>query len=159
MGCEVGQSGEWNANGNVDWWLLDQGPYHRGVQRLVRDLNRFYRDEPALFETDFDVGSFFWIDCGDSDSSVLSFSRKNLAGDRKIVVILNLTPVLREGYRVGLPDGGYWREVVNSDSGYYGGSNQGNFGGVNAEPYPCHGQSFSASFTLPPMSVLVFRRE
>jgi 1,4-alpha-glucan branching enzyme len=159
MGCEFGQSGEWNANASLDWWLLDQGPYHRGAQRFVRDLNRFYQSEPALWEGDFDLSGFFWIDCGDADNSVLSFVRQNLDGSRKVAVILNLTPVLRLNYRVGLPQGGFWREAVNSDSGFYGGSNQGNFGGITAEEYQTHHQPYSGSFTLPPLGVLAFRPE
>jgi 1,4-alpha-glucan branching enzyme len=157
MGCELAQSDEWNANASLDWWLLDQGPYHRGVQRLVRDLNHLYRNEPALWQADYDHNGFSWIDCSDSDSSVLSFARQNSDGSRKLVVILNLTPVLRHNYRVGLPQGGFWREVFNSDSGFYGGSNQGNFGGVHAEDYQTHRQPFSATFTLPPISVIAFR--
>jgi 1,4-alpha-glucan branching enzyme len=157
MGCEFGQSSEWNANTSLDWWLLDQGPYHRGVQRMVRDLNRFYQEEPALWEADYDHNGFSWIDCSDADSSVLSFVRQNGDGSRRLVVILNLTPVLRHNYRVGLPHGGFWREVLNTDSGFYGGSNQGNFGGVNAGDYQTHRQPFSAVFTLPPISAVAFR--
>jgi 1,4-alpha-glucan branching enzyme len=157
MGCEFGQSSEWNANTSLDWWLLEQGPYHRGVQRMVRDLNRFYQDEPALWEGDYEPNGFSWIDCSDTDSSVLSFVRQNGDGSRRLVVILNLTPVLRHNYRVGLPQGGFWREVLNTDSGFYGGSNQGNFGGVHAGDYQTHRQPFSASFTLPPISAVAFR--
>jgi 1,4-alpha-glucan branching enzyme len=157
MGCELGQSGEWNANASVDWWLLDQGPYHRGVQRFVRDLNRFYQSEKALWEADYDAGGFFWIDCGDSDSSVLSFVRQSRDGSRKVAVIMNLTPVLRMNYQLGLPQGGFWREAINSDSGFYGGSNQGNFGGITAYDCKIHNQPFAGSFTLPPLSVIAFR--
>jgi 1,4-alpha-glucan branching enzyme len=159
MGSEFGQSGEWNANSGLDWWLLDQGPYHQGLQRFVRDLNRFYQDEPALWEADYDLVGFFWIDCGDADDSVFSFVRQNRDGSRRVAVIMNLTPVLRLNYRIGLPQGGFWREAVNSDSGFYGGSNQGNFGGITAEPHQMHHQPFSGSFTLPPLSVLAFRAE
>jgi 1,4-alpha-glucan branching enzyme len=159
MGCELGQSSEWDANASLDWWLLEQGPYHLGVQRLVRDLNHFSQDEPALWEADYDPNGFFWIDCSDADSSVLSFVRQNRDGSRQLAVILNLTPVLRHNYRVGLPKGGFWREVLNTDSGFYGGSNQGNFGGVQAGEYKTHRQPFSASFTLPPLSVIAFRPE
>jgi 1,4-alpha-glucan branching enzyme len=159
MGCEFAQSSEWNANASLDWWLLEQGEYHRGVQRLVRDLNHFYQDEPALWEADYEAKGFAWIDCSDADSSVLSFVRQNGDGSRRLVVILNLTPVLRHNYRVGLPQGGFWREVLNTDSGFYGGSNQGNFGGVHAGDYQTHRQPFSAVFTLPPISALAFRPE
>jgi len=159
MGCEFAQSSEWNANSSLDWGLLEKGPYHRGVQRLVRDLNRLYQNEPALWEADYDLNGFFWIDCSDADSSVLSFVRQNGDGRRRLAVILNLTPVLRRNYRVGLPQGGFWREVLNTDSGFYGGSNQGNLGGVQAGEYKTHRQPFSASFTLPPLSVMAFRPE
>ena len=157
MGCEIAQSSEWNANASLDWWLLEHGPYHCGVQRLVRDLNNLYRNEPALWEADYAGNGFSWIDCGDAESSVLSFVRQNGDGQRRVVVILNLTPVLRQNYRVGLPQGGFWREAINTDSGFYGGSNQGNFGGVHAGDYKTHRQPFSATFTLPPLSVLAFR--
>jgi 1,4-alpha-glucan branching enzyme len=156
MGCEFGQSSEWNANAGLDWWLLEAGPYHRGVQRFVRDLNRFYLGEPALWEADYDISGFFWIDCSDTDNSVLSFVRQCRDGARRVAVVLNLTPVARPNYRLGLPVGGFWREAINSDSGFYGGSNQGNFGGVTAEQHPSHQQPFSASFTLPPLSVMAF---
>lgn len=159
MSSEIGQSSEWDVNSSVDWRLLEEGPYHRGVQRLVRDLNRLYQDEPALWEADYDIGGFFWIDCGDADNSVLSFVRQNKDGSRRLAVILNLTPVLRQNYRVGLPQDGFWREAMNSDSGFYGGSNQGNFGGVHAESCQVHHQPFSAMFTLPPLSVVAFRPE
>ena len=159
MSSEIAQSAEWDANAAVDWWLLDAGPYHKGMQRLVRDLNRLYRDEPALWEADYDYSGFFWVDCNDGDNSVLSFGRRNKAGDRTAVIILNLTPVLRPAYRVGLPSGGFWREAFNTDSGFYAGGNNGNCGGVHAEPYPCHGQPFSASFVLPPLGVVLFRPE
>jgi 1,4-alpha-glucan branching enzyme len=159
MGGEFGQSSEWNANASLDWGLLDQGPYHRGVQRLVRDLNRLYQDESALWEGDYDVNGFFWVDCSDADNSILSFVRQNREGSRRLLVILNLTPVLRHNYRVGLPRGGCWREVLNTDSGLYGGSNQGNLGGVQAGEYQVQHQPFSAAFTLPPLSVLAFRHQ
>jgi 1,4-alpha-glucan branching enzyme len=159
MGCEIGQSGEWDANASIDWWLLQAGPYHVGVQRLVRDLNHFYHDEPALWEADYSTAGFAWIDCTDSDSSVLSFLRQNADGSRRVAVILNLTPVLRSAYRFGLPQGGFWREVINTDSAFYGGGNQGNAGGVQAGSYQTHHQPFSAEITLPPLSLVVFRPE
>jgi 1,4-alpha-glucan branching enzyme len=157
MGSEFGQSAEWNANASLDWWLLDQGPFHRGTQTLVRDLNRVYQNEPALWQADYDHAGFSWIDCGDADNSVLSFLRQTSDGSRQVVVIMNLTPVLRPNYRIGLPRAGFWREAFNSDSGFYGGSNRGNFGGVAAENYQIHRQPFSAAFTLPPLSVILFR--
>jgi 1,4-alpha-glucan branching enzyme len=159
MGCEFGQTAEWNANASLDWRQLEQGPYHRGAQRFVRDLNRFYQNEPALWEADYDVNGFFWIDCGDTDNSVLSFVRQNRDGSRRVAVIMNLTPVVRQNYRLGLPQGGSWHEVINSDSSLYGGSNQGNYGGVWAGTPPSHHQPFSALFTLPPLGVIAFQME
>jgi 1,4-alpha-glucan branching enzyme len=156
MGCEFGQSSEWNANAGLDWWLLEAGPYHRGVQRFVEDLNRLYTSEPGLWESDYDYSGFNWVDCADHTNSVLSFGRKNHDGSSQLVIILNLTPVPRSRYRIGLPKPGKWREVLNSDAAIYGGGNQGNFGGVYAEDYQAHGQPYSAEFSLPPLSLLVF---
>jgi 1,4-alpha-glucan branching enzyme len=157
MGGEIGQSDEWNANWQIDWWLLEAGPYHRGLQRFVQDLNQLYRQERALWESDYDHDGFFWVDCSDHENSVISFVRQN--GDRSSVLlaILNLTPVLRQPYRVGLSRGGFWREVLNSDSADYGGSNQGNKGGVPAEEIKIHNQPWSAELTLPPMSIVVLK--
>ncbi|MDB6039086.1 MAG: 1,4-alpha-glucan branching enzyme [Verrucomicrobiales bacterium] len=158
MGCELAQSGEWNANGSVDWWLLGAGPYHVGIQKLVRDLNAFYQQEKALWHADYDNAGFFWIDCTDADSAVFSFVRQTADASSQVVVVMNLTPVFRAGYRIGFPQGGFWREAVNTDAEFYGGSNQGNLGGINTEPFPMHNQGFSAAVTLPPQSVIVFKR-
>jgi 1,4-alpha-glucan branching enzyme len=157
MGCELGQSTEWNANGTVDWWLLEAGPYHKGVQRMMEDLNRLYKEEPALFESDYDYDGFWWIDCGDAENSVLSFVRQNRDRSNQLAVILNLTPVLRSNYRLGLPREGVWKELFNSDCESYGGSNQGNLGQVVATGEPMHNQAQSASITLPPMGIVVFK--
>ncbi len=159
MGCEFGQSSEWNANEELDWWLLDAGPYHRSLQRFLRDLNHLYLNESALWQGDFDLKGFFWIDASDHEGSVLSFIRQSPDGTRQLAVILNMTPVPRSGYRIGLPREGKWEEVVNSDAGVYGGSNVGNLGGVRATAHKCHNQPFSAEFTLPPLSILAFRPE
>jgi 1,4-alpha-glucan branching enzyme len=157
MGGEFGQSAEWDANGELDWWLLEAGPYHRGVQQLVEDLNKLYASEPGLWQSDYDTEGFFWVDNSDHESSVLSFVRQCANRTGQLLVVLNLTPVLRLKYRVGLPQGGFWREVLNSDSQIYGGSNQGNLGGVTAENYQVQNQPFSAEVTLPPMAVVVFK--
>jgi 1,4-alpha-glucan branching enzyme len=157
MGSEFGQSSEWDANASLDWGLLEQGPYHLGLQKLVRDLNQFYQNEPALSDADYDPAGFFWIDCTDVEHSVLSFIRQTQDGSRRVAVILNLTPELRLGYRVGLPQAGAWCEVINSDAQIYGGSNQGNLGAVQAEPQPLHHQPFSAAMTLPPLGVIALR--
>ena len=159
MGCEIGQRAEWNENGQLDWWLLDAGPYHRGLQKFVEDLNKLYVAASGLWQGDYDHAGFYWIDCTDRDNSVLSFARQNADGSQPLVIILNLTPVPRGSYRVGLPHAGKWREVLNSDAGIYGGGNLGNFGGVTAENVPCHSQKHSAEFFLPPMSAVVFRLE
>jgi 1,4-alpha-glucan branching enzyme len=157
MGGEFGQSHEWNANGQLDWWLLDEGPYHRGLQRYVEDLNRFYQAEPALWQTDYDMDGFYWMDCSDHEHSVLSFVRQCPARGQRLLVVLNLTPISRPSYRVGLPEAGTWREAINSDSAIYGGSNHGNLGAVLAEPVRMHHQPHSASIYLPPLSILVFK--
>jgi 1,4-alpha-glucan branching enzyme len=159
MGGEFGQRAEWNENSQLDWWLLDAGPYHRGLQQFVADLNKLYLAAPGLWQSDYDHGGFHWIDCTDRDNSVLSFVRQTADGSNQLAVILNLTPVLREKYRVGLPRAGKWREILNSDAAVYGGSNQGNLGGVRAENMPCHNQPCSAEFRLPPLGVLVLQPE
>lgn len=159
MGGEIGQSHEWNANGEVDWWLLGAGPYHRGLQKFVEDLNKLYLQEPGLWRADYDHAGFYWIDCLDQDNSILSFVRQLPDGTRQTAIILNLTPVPRQKYRVGLPRPGKWREVLNSDAGIYGGSNMGNLGGVLADESKWHNQSFSAELTLPPLSVVAFQPE
>jgi 1,4-alpha-glucan branching enzyme len=159
MGGEIGQSGEWNANAELDWWLLQAGPYHRGLQQLVQDLNKLYLASPALWEGDYDANGFSWIDCSDNESSVLSFLRRNSSGTNEMAVILNLTPVIRRPYRIGLPRPGRWCEMLNSDAAAYGGSNIGNMGGVVAEERKAHGQKCSAVFTLPPLSIMAFQPE
>jgi 1,4-alpha-glucan branching enzyme len=158
MGCEFGQSAEWNANSGLDWWLLEAGPYHRGVQRFIEDLNRLYLGEPALWEGDYDPNGFAWLDCSDHENSVMSFLRwPSSEKPAPVLVVLNLTPVARSGYRLGLPLGGRWKEAMNSDAEIYGGCNQGNWGGVQTEEVPSHGHPQSALFMLPPLSVMVFR--
>jgi 1,4-alpha-glucan branching enzyme len=157
MGCEIGQSTEWNANGEVEWWLLGAGPYHLGVQRMVEDLNRLYKQESALWETDYDYDGFWWIDCGDAENSVLSFMRQNKDRSSQVAVILNLTPVVRGNYRIGLPRPGVWKELFNSDCEAYGGSNQGNLGQVIADAHPMHNQQQSAPINLPPLGMVVLK--
>lgn len=156
MGGEIGQTREWSHNAELDWHLLSQGPYHIGTQSLVEDLNALYREHPSLWESDYEPAGFRWVDCSDHRQSVLSFLRFRTDGTDPILVILNLTPVLRTGYRVGLPVSGRWEEILNTDAERYSGSNQGNLGGVQAEPSPQHGLPFSAGFTLPPLSVIAF---
>jgi len=157
MGCEFGQSGEWNANAELDWWLLNEGPFHLGVKRLVADLNALYQSEPALWRGDYDSDGFWWVDCGDHANSVLSFIRHDRETGGHVLAILNLTPQVHHGYRIGLPVAGQWQEALNTDAATYGGSNLGNPYGVTAENYAVHGQKHSALFTLPPLSISVFR--
>jgi 1,4-alpha-glucan branching enzyme len=159
MGGEFGQSAEWNANSELDWKLLQAGPYHRGLQRFVEDLGKLYLAEPALWKGDYDKEGFRWIDASDHLNSVVSFLRQDPEHFNELVVIANLTPVPRLQYRVGLPRSGPWRELLNSDAAVYGGSNMGNGGGVLAADKPCHGLPCSAEFILPPLSILVFRPE
>jgi len=159
MGGEIGQSTEWNANGTVEWWLLTAGPYHAGIQRMMQDLNHLYQAHPGLWEGDFDHEGFYWLDCTDVESSVFSFVRQTKQGNDPLAVVMNLTPVLRANYRLGLPRAGVWKEVFNSDCEIYGGSNQGNLGRVTTEPKPMHGHPQSAPLTLPPVGIVVFQPE
>ena len=154
MGGEFAQEREWNHDQSLDWHLLDEG-LHKGVQTLVRDLNRIYRSYPALHQVDFESRGFEWIDHNDRDQSVISFLRKAQDGERFVVAITNFTPVPRHGYRIGVPKPGYYRELVNTDSMFYGGSNLGNEGGgVRAEGIPAHGRPHSLGVTLPPLATL-----
>jgi 1,4-alpha-glucan branching enzyme len=159
MGGEFGQSGEWNADGELDWRLLEAGPYHLGLQRFVEDLNKLYLANTALWQVDHEPGGFYWIDCSDNQKSVVAFMRQNSDRSEELAVILNLTPVARNRYRVGLPHPGRWLELLNSDAALYGGGNTGNAGGVNAQQTRCHGQPCSAEFVLPPLSIIVFQPE
>ena len=155
MGCEFGQGDEWNFDGQLDWYVR-QFPLHEGVRTLVRDLNRLYREHPALHSHDFEWQGFDWIDCHDAPQSVLSFVRRG--GDRELVVLCNFTPVPRVDYRVGVPSGGAYREILNSDSEFYGGSNLGNPPVLQAESTPWMGREFSLSLSLPPLGLLIFER-
>ncbi len=157
MGSEFGQVNEWNHEASLDWHLLAAGPYHRGVQRLVADLNRAYRREPALHEIDFEPAGFEWVDCNDSEQSALSFVRFARDPNDLVLCVCNFTPVPRRGYRVGVPRGGFYAEVINTDGAAYGGSNVGNAGGVPSEPVPWHGQPHSLLVTLPPLAALWLR--
>ena len=157
MGGEIGQRREWHHDRSLDWHVLGEGPYHRGLQRLVRDLNRLYRGERALHELDADPAGFAWIDCADWEQSVVSFVRRARDAGDFVLVVCNFTPVPRYAYRVGVQRPGYYREVINSDAGEYGGSNLGNAGGAWAEPMPWQGQPHSLTLTLPPLAVLVLK--
>jgi 1,4-alpha-glucan branching enzyme len=159
MGDEFGQVNEWNHESSLDWHLLDRGPYHRGVQRLVADLNRAYRATAALHEVDFEPAGFQWMDCNDSEQSVIAFARFGRDPRDLLLCVCNFTPVPRRGYRVGVPVGGFYAEVLNSDARVYGGSNLGNAGGVMSEPRRWHGQSHSVMLTLPPLGAIWLRPE
>jgi 1,4-alpha-glucan branching enzyme len=155
MGGEIGQWSEWNHRSSLDWHLLTYD-CHQGVHRWVTDINRIYKNESAL-HLDADPAGFEWIDGSDTDSSVISFLRKSNHTGEAILVVCNFTPVPRTNYRVGAPEGGYWREVLNSDGKEYWGSGMGNSGGVQAEPIPLHGRACSLNLTLPPLAILFLK--
>ncbi|MEJ2611274.1 MAG: 1,4-alpha-glucan branching protein GlgB [Candidatus Thiodiazotropha sp.] len=158
MGTEFGQGTEWNSAGIIDWYVLEY-PLHHGMHRLVKDLCHLYKSTPALYRYEFDWQGFEWIDCHDSEQSVLSFLRRG-DDDELLVVILNLTPVPREDYRIGLPKSGGYKEVFNSDSEYYGGSNLGNgYELLQSESIAWMNQSCSVSLTLPPLSAIALQYE
>ena len=156
MGAELGQYREWNHDTSLDWHLLDF-PLNSGVQHWVRDLNRAYRATAALHELDFSPDGFEWIDANDNANSVLSFLRKCKTPGHEIVVVCNCTPVPRSNYRMGVPHGGWWRELLNSDAAEYGGSGIGNLGGVEATAIAAHGRGHSIVLTLPPLSAVMLQ--
>jgi 1,4-alpha-glucan branching enzyme len=153
MGCEFGQGTEWNANTDLDWYVLDY-PHHKGMQTLVKDLNHLYKTHPALFSHDFDHQGFEWIDCHDVEQSIISYRRKNTF--EELIIILNFTPVPRNNYRLGVPDAGTYTEIFNSDSKYYDGSNTGN-GAVVSEPTKWMNHPYSISLNLPPLGALILK--
>ena len=152
MGQEFAQGAEWNHSQSLDWHQLDIAE-HRGMQRLVRDLNRIYRETPALHVNDTRPEGFAWIESNDAEAGVYAWVRKGRDGDRPVVAVINMTPVERS-YRLGLPAAGTWHEILNTDAEAYGGGNRGNLGGVVTENTPWHGQTQSALVTLPPLSAL-----
>ena len=155
MGCEFGQWREWNHDQQLDWYLL-QYPEHKGVQKLVGDLNRLYRDYPALHDQDDVPQGFQWLIGDDATNSVFAWLRWSKDG-QPLLVVANFTPVPREGYRIGVPSAGTWQEVLNSDADTYAGSNYGNGGGVDTDPLPSHGQTHSLALNLPPLGVLILK--
>jgi 1,4-alpha-glucan branching enzyme len=157
MGGEFAQWQEWNHERELDWDLtryLD----HSGIQRWVADLNRAYRERASLHELDFANSGFQWVDMNDSDDSVLTFLRLDGAGT-PVLAACNFTPVVRQGYRVGVPRSGRWREILNSDAPFYGGSGVGNMGRVEAESVPWHGREHSLVLTLPPLAIVLLEPE
>ncbi|MES0370848.1 MAG: 1,4-alpha-glucan branching protein GlgB [Mariprofundaceae bacterium] len=157
MGTEFGQWPEWNHDESLSW---DQSNFmpHRGLQLMMRDMNHLYRDIPALHEVDFESHGFEWIDCNDAANSTISYIRRDKHGGF-VVVALNMTPVAREDYRLGVPESGYYKEVMNTDSEAYGGGNIGNIGGVHSEDFECMNKPYSVQLTLPPLSCVVLHRE
>ena len=158
MGCEFGQWNEWNSEDQLDWVLLDFES-HCGLQQYVKDLNKIYASEPALHEVDFSWEGFQWIDFHDVDNSIVSFIRRARDPNDFVLVVANFTPVVRKGYLVGVPEAGFYRELLNSDAASYGGSNAINFDGVSSEPTPCQGQPHLILLTLPPLGVVFLKRE
>ncbi|MDH3556521.1 MAG: 1,4-alpha-glucan branching protein GlgB [Deltaproteobacteria bacterium] len=158
MGGEFGQWNEWYHEESLDWHLLEL-PLHAGLQRWVKELNRTYRTEKALYELDFDPAGFEWIDCNDTQQSTLSLIRKSRSTSEIILVVLNFTPTPRYNYQVGVPREGLWQEILNSDAEEYGGSGHGNFGGIEAVPIEIHGRPYSLKLTLPPLGAVFFKSE
>ncbi|MBV9342661.1 MAG: 1,4-alpha-glucan branching protein GlgB [Acidobacteria bacterium] len=156
MGDEFGQVREWSHDMSLEWHVLDY-PVHSGVRRWVEQLNRAYRSQPALYENETDPAGFEWVDCNDTASSVISLLRKGRQPEQTILVVANFTPVPRFPYRIGVPFGGTWRELLNSDAVDYGGSGLGNLGSKEAEPVPAHGRPYSLSLTLPPLAIEFFK--
>jgi 1,4-alpha-glucan branching enzyme len=158
MGGEIAQEREWNHDGEIDWFLLDN-PEHAGIQRLVRDLNQLYRREPALHLRDSEPEGFRWIVGDDRSNSVFAYFRLGQEGHAPVLVVCNMTPTPRSNYRIGVPEGGIWREIMNTDSRFYGGSDMGNGGELHAVPQPMHGEAHSLDLTLPPLATLFLRAE
>ncbi len=158
MGQEFAQRAEWNHDKELEWEVLQQAP-HAQMQRWVKELNYFYKTEPALFDNDFDKDGFQWMDCRDWERGIISFMRSDTAKTHTILVVCNFTPVARTNYKIGIPMDGYWKEILNSDAKEYGGTGQGNLGGLESSPLPSQGRYNSLSLTVPPLSVLFFKPE
>src|SRR5579884_3035783 len=158
MGGEFGQVREWAHDTSLEWHVL-QYPLHSGVQKWVEQLNKIYREQPALHELDNDPSGFEWIDCNDATASTLSLLRKGKSKRESVLMVANFTPVPRKNYRIGVSKGGFWRELLNSDAAEYGGSNIGNGGGVQSEQIPAHGRPFSLCLTLPPLAVVFLKAD
>ena len=157
MGSELGQWHEWNHDDSLDWSLLGQ-PMHAGLQKFVKDLNHLYQGEASLHQRDFDGSGFEWIDCNDYESSVISLIRHAADPADWLIAVLNWTPVARHDYRIGVPEAGYYAELLNSDAEYYGGSNAGNQGGVKTEDVASHGRPYSLNLTVPPLGAVILKR-
>jgi len=155
MGCEFGQGREWDHDNSLDWYVC-QYPNHSGVKNLVSDLNKLYQKHPSLYRYDFDSSGFEWIDCHDSEQSVLSYLRKS--DEESIIVILNFTPVIRENYRIGVPQTGSYEIIFNSDAEYYAGSNAGSQPDLIAEDMAWMNRDASLELTLPPLAALILKK-
>ena len=156
MGGEFGQSSEWNHNTSLDWHLR-QYMDHEGIRLLLRDLNKLYRSEPAFSRNDFDPQAFRWVNCNDADASVLTYLRQDVLDQTLFLVAGHFTPLVRRDYRVGVPHAGQWKEVINTNSTYYGGTGLGNDGARTTDPIPCDGYKQSLLLTLPPLSTTIFK--
>ena len=156
MGSEFGQWREWTHTQSLDWHLAGE-PLHAGIRQFVGDLNRLYAAEAALHEVDFERAGFEWVDCHDHESSVISFIRRARRPDDWVLVVLNWTPIVRQNYRIGVPEPGFYRELINSDATPYGGANVGNAGGLEADAVPKHGHPYSLDLTLPPLGALILK--
>jgi 1,4-alpha-glucan branching enzyme len=156
MGNEIAQWGEWDHDTSLQWHLLEWPP-HAGMQRLVADLNRLHREVPELHERDFDPNGFQWVDCTDFASSVITFLRFPVQPGRALLAAFNFTPVPRAAYRVGVPFGGTWKEILNTDAVEYAGSGSGNYGSAETRDIPGHGRPFSLELTLPPLAAVFFQ--
>lgn len=159
MGDEFAQEREWNPEISLDWHLAGGDGPHQAMQRLVRDLNALYRSTPALYQRDCEADGFSWIDCSDADQGVLAFMRSGTEGEGNVVVVCHFTPVVRKGYRIGVPEPGNYVERLNTDAESYGGSNSGNAGGVVADAEPAHGRPYSISLELPPFAVVILEHQ
>jgi 1,4-alpha-glucan branching enzyme len=157
MGGEFGQWNEWYHEAGLDWHLVQEGNRHNGLQKLVGTLNWLYRTEAALHEQDTSPAGFQWVDCHDAEQSTLSWLRLGTNPKDAVLVVCNFTPIPRYHVRVGVPRGGGWKELFNSDAREYGGSGQGNFGGVEAVPFPWHNQSHTIDLVLPPLGAVAFK--
>jgi len=158
MGLELGEWREWRHDDSLDWDLL-KNPLHGGLQRFVGDLNQVYSAQPALHQIDFDASGFSWIDCNDHEASVISLIRRARDPHDFVAVVLNFTPIVRNDYRIGVPEAGFYRELLNSDAEWYGGGNVGNEGGLATEPIPAHGHMQSLRLTIPPLAGLILKKE
>lgn len=157
MGCEFAQRDEWGHEKSLDWHLMQYAP-HQGIARWMKDLNHFYKSEPALFERDFTSEGFEWIDLNDYNQGVISFIRKSAEGQDRIIAVCNFTSMVWNDYHVGVPYSGEWKEMLNSDAEIYGGSGKGNMGVKTAVAVPFHGRPYSLKLTIPPLGIIFFKQ-